>query len=61
MKSVTKKAMGLLMPLPIPEAVWEDISTCFITCLSKVRGKSVFIVRSSGQIDKIRPFGGITD
>lgn len=48
MKSETRKPMGLLMLLPIP----EDISTDFITCLPKVRGKSVIIV----VVDRLTKF-----
>lgn len=35
---------GLLMPLPIPEAVWQNISMDFIARLPKVNGKMVIMV-----------------
>ena len=34
---------GLLQPLPIPSAVWQDVSMDFIEALSKVGGKSVIL------------------
>jgi len=34
---------GLLLPLPIPTAVWTDIGLDFIEALPKVRGKSVIL------------------
>lgn len=38
------KPLGLLHPLDIPTAIWENISLDFITVLPTVRGHSVIIV-----------------
>jgi len=43
-KATNSKPLGLLMPLPIPSTVWEDISMDFITHLPRVDGKSVIMV-----------------
>lgn len=43
-KSTNKKPMGPLMPLPIPGAIWEDISMDLITHLPRVNGKTVIFV-----------------
>jgi len=34
---------GLLLPLPVPTAVWTDIGLDFVEALPKVRGKSVIL------------------
>lgn len=44
MKILKMKPQGLFIPLPIPKAVWQDISMDFITRLPKVKGKSVLMV-----------------
>lgn len=38
------KPLGLLLPLNIPMAIWEEVSVDFITGLSPVQGHSVIIV-----------------
>ena len=35
---------GLIQPLPVPEAIWTDVSTDIIEGLSRSFGKSVIIV-----------------
>jgi hypothetical protein len=43
-KGETVKALGTLQPLPIPPAIWRDISMDFIVVLPKSGNKSVIMV-----------------
>jgi hypothetical protein len=43
-KGETVKSSGTLQPLPIPPAIWKDISMDFITSLPKSGNKSVIMV-----------------
>jgi hypothetical protein len=43
-KTETKKPGGLLQPLPVPSAIWKDLSLDFITRLPKSHGYSVILV-----------------
>lgn len=52
MKSSNQKLEGLLMPLPIPNEVWFDISMDFIVDLPKVEAKSVILV----VVDRLSEF-----
>jgi transposase InsO family protein len=42
-KSEHLRPAGLLLPLPVPSAVWTDIGLDFIEALPRVRGKSVIL------------------
>jgi hypothetical protein len=43
-KGETVKYLGTLQPLPIPTAIWRDISMDFIVVLPKSRNKSFIMV-----------------
>jgi hypothetical protein len=43
-KGETVKSPGTLQPLPIPPAIWKDISMDFITGLPKSGNKSIIMV-----------------
>lgn len=43
-KIPTTKPIGLLQPLSIPSAIWEELGMDFVTGLPTVGGKSVIIV-----------------
>jgi hypothetical protein len=43
-KGETVKSLSTLQPLPIPPAIWRDISMDFITGLPKLGNKSVIMV-----------------
>lgn len=40
----SRSPAGLLVPLPIPEQVWVDISMDFITRLPRLQGKDIIFV-----------------
>jgi hypothetical protein len=43
-KGETFKSLGTLQPLPIPPAIWKDVSMDFITDLPKSGNKSIIMV-----------------
>jgi hypothetical protein len=43
-KGETIKSLGTLQPLPIPPAIWKDISKDFIISLPKSGNKSIIMV-----------------
>ena len=43
MKSSHQLPAGLLQPLPIPQFVFENITTDFITCLPSSKGRSTIM------------------
>lgn len=57
-KPSIQKPMGLIMPLPIPQEVWEDISVDFITGLHIIQGKYVIIVVVD-RLSKFYHFGAL--
>ncbi|MEM7375715.1 MAG: transposase family protein, partial [Bacteroidota bacterium] len=44
MKSDTQKPKGLLKPLAIPSAKWEQVTTDLVTALPESKGKNAIIV-----------------
>jgi hypothetical protein len=52
-KCETVKSLGTLQPLPIPPAIWMDISMDFITGLPKSGNKSVIMV----VFDRLSKYG----
>lgn len=57
-KPVNHKKYGLLLPLPIPLEVWQDLSMDFITHLPQVQNKIVILVILDRQ-SKYAHFGAL--
>lgn len=53
MKSSSTLPSGLLLPLPIPEMVFEDIRLDFITCLPGSKGKGTIMI----VVDRLSKYG----
>lgn len=59
MKPINQRKAGLLMPLPIPNQVWKNITMDFITDLPQIQGKTVIMV-TVDRLSKYAHFGALT-